>query len=963
MRALLSKIPTHGDRTAWASALKSAALVAAAYAISGRLALMLAIPPGYATAIWPAAGFALAGMLLWGDGAWPGVLIGSFLVNVWTSFDATTSAALTKSLLLPASIGLGATLEALIGAYLVRLFIAEPTKLDSEWDIVRLLGLGGPAAATVNATWGMLSLMVAGYTHWSDFAFGWFTWWVGDAIGVIIFTPLALVWIGRHGAGGLRRRLVVTLPLCFTFALAVVFFGYASRWQQARISSVFRERTDIAGRTIEVTFAGYMDVLQTIASFYASSPEVSRRSFHVFTEPMFLIHPGIQALEWIPRVPQNERDAYEQAARQDGCQGFQFTQSDLRGGMVREGSRAEYFPVYYMEPYKTNKEAFGFDVASSPMRYAALAEARDTGDAVATRGIRLVQEKKSQFGLLIFLPIYTRIVPHESIEQRRQTLRGYALAVFRVGDVVRSALQGTPLNGIRIRLYDAAPFQTGQLLFDSQWRDGARHPSGTAASQPRAALQRITSFQMARRSWKLEFLLPQSYLDAHRSWEAWGFLTASLLFTGVLGVLLLVITGRAERTEELVRQRTTEIVERDGRLRAVVQSATDGIVTGNSDGIIVDFNRGAELIFGYSVQELLGRPLTVLMPERFHDAHNRGMARYLATGEARIMGRRAEFVGRRKDGREFPLEMSLSTWKTSQGRFFTGILRDISERKEAETRLSRQAKDLERSNADLSQFAHIASHDLQEPLRMVGNYTQLLARKYKGRLDADADEFINFAVDGVTRMQTLIHDLLSYSQVATQGKSFQAVDSAKAFDHALCNLEIAIEESGATVTHGQLPVVIADGSQLTQLFQNLVGNAIKYRYKEPPCIHAAARGNGAEWIFSLRDNGIGIDPHYAEKIFVIFQRLHSRREYAGTGIGLSICKKIVERHGGKIWVESEPGKGATFFFTLPYKGQDGNVEPSSMTAKDDDFESCRKQRSTAERMKADDTSRSSDGRR
>jgi light-regulated signal transduction histidine kinase (bacteriophytochrome) len=217
----------------------------------------------------------------------------------------------------------------------------------------------------------------------------------------------------------------------------------------------------------------------------------------------------------------------------------------------------------------------------------------------------------------------------------------------------------------------------------------------------------------------------------------------------------------------------------------------------------------------------------------------------------------------------------------------------------------------------LGQFAYIASHDLQEPLRMVASYTQLLSRRYKGKLDSDADEFISFAVDGASRMQRLIQDLLAYSRVGTKGKDLLDTSSEEALQQALINLRGAIEESGALVTHDPLPTVPADEMQLIQLFQNLVGNAIKYQGPGVPRVHISAIKNGKKkWIFSVKDNGLGIDPQYFEKIFGVFQRLHKREEFAGTGIGLAICKKIVERHGGSISVESQPGQGSTFRFAL-----------------------------------------------
>jgi light-regulated signal transduction histidine kinase (bacteriophytochrome) len=245
------------------------------------------------------------------------------------------------------------------------------------------------------------------------------------------------------------------------------------------------------------------------------------------------------------------------------------------------------------------------------------------------------------------------------------------------------------------------------------------------------------------------------------------------------------------------------------------------------------------------------------------------------------------------------------------------ILSDVTARTRAEDALAHRTTELERLNAELQQFGYIVSHDLQEPLRAITNFVQLLEKHLHGRLEAQAAEFIKFVVEGAQRMQALITDLRAYTRVGGAVPEFTAVDGEALLARVLGDLQLLIHDSGAEVTHDVLPVVHGDAGQLGLVLQNLIGNALKFRSQAPPRIYIAARREGGQWEFTVRDNGIGIEPRHSEQIFQVFQRLHTRSEYPGTGIGLAICKKIIERHGGRIWVESAPGQGTTFFFTLP----------------------------------------------
>jgi PAS domain S-box-containing protein len=374
--------------------------------------------------------------------------------------------------------------------------------------------------------------------------------------------------------------------------------------------------------------------------------------------------------------------------------------------------------------------------------------------------------------------------------------------------------------------------------------------------------------------------------------------------------------------EAAVRNEAEErLAQSEERFRLFVSNVKDcAILMLDPEGRVVSWNEGAERIKGYGAEEIIGQHFS-----RFYSAEDVSNGKPGFELEEATRDGRFEDEGWRvrKDGSRFLANVVITALRDETGRLrgFGKITRDITERRKYEVHLLDKVRELKQSNDELQQFAYVASHDLQEPLRMVASYTQLLAKRYRRRLDSDADEFIAYAVDGCNRMQRLVEDLLVYSRAGNNAVVPHEISSEDALQEALRNLRAPIEESGAVVTHDSLPTITADDTQLAQVFLNLVGNAIKYRSAEVPRVHVSATKNGSkEWIFSVRDNGMGIEPQYFERIFVLFQRLHGRNEFKGTGIGLAICKKIVERAGGRIWVESEPQKGSTFYFSVPEGG-------------------------------------------
>ncbi len=416
-----------------------------------------------------------------------------------------------------------------------------------------------------------------------------------------------------------------------------------------------------------------------------------------------------------------------------------------------------------------------------------------------------------------------------------------------------------------------------------------------------------------------------------RSGETVPVIVSSSVLMDKKGSMAGVVCIARDITEHKAMEEAVHVSEE--KLRAIYDSMKDGLVVTDRDIKVLQCNNAALEIAGMTREQVMGMPrFDVLMAE------DRQKAMDSASKQATEMpSEKQSYRIQLPGGVVKHIELSVSALKDAAGSItgFVIVIRDVSERIKMEAEIQKILGEMKRSNTDLEQFAYVASHDLQEPLRMVASYVGLLAKRYKGKLDTEADEFIEFAVDGATRMQRMIQDLLTYSRVTTRGKELLPVELEVTFADAMDNLKLVIEENKATVTHDHLPKVLADASQIVSLFQNLVSNAVKFHGKEPLVIHVGCKEGPEEWTISVKDNGIGIDPKQFDRLFIIFQRLVTREQYPGTGIGLAVCKRTVERHGGRIWVESVgEGKGTTFLFTLPKKdfSKTAEVKPTATAA-------------------------------
>lgn len=703
-----------------------------------------------------------------------------------------------------------------------------------------------------------------------------------------------------RGNGGEEAPLQASL-LPALVVLAIALGATAMAWQVSAQAAAaaqrqrFEHQAQQLAATIESRLRGYFDLLSGAQGLFAASARVEPDEWRRYWAPIDLSanYPGILGVGYAPRLSARQRGDFEGEMAASLRPGFR---------IWPDSAREPLYPVAFLEPARgANLWLAGFDLGSDPVRRAALERAL-ARDAHALSGKLEVAGHSAgdvEPGFAVYVPLRAGRDEADPDGDRP----GVAYVEFRAREWMES-IGAESRRGLAVSLFDGERDDPAQLLY----RD---------AQIAAPALTFAQTLDLAGGRWRLVATATPEFTAAHRSAMPLSILLVGLFCSLLLFAISWLLADLRVRAERLAQRRTRELQRSQRAFQALTDTASDAIIAATADGRIRYVNAAAERCFGYAADELRQQPLTRLMPERYRSAHSEGMARFLAGGQPQIIGRSVEVAGLRRDGSEFPLEISVGHWRSDDEAHFTAILRDITRRRETEGLLETQRKELERSNADLEQFAYVASHDLQEPLRMVASYVQLLARRYRGKLDEDADDFIGFAVDGALRMQRLIDDLLAYSRIGSRGDTARDVAAADCVETALRHLAVRIAETRADIRYGDLPVVHVDPPQLTQLLQNLIGNALKFCGEQRPEIRIDAQREDGGWHFRVRDNGIGLDPQYAQRIFVIFQRLHTRQQYAGTGIGLAICKKIVERAGGRIWVESQPGCGATFHFTLP----------------------------------------------
>ena len=747
-------------------------------------------------------------------------------------------------------------------------------------------------------------LALAGYlVHFEDlYGWGQLTRMAVHTASGFLVVGCALLIYSFWGWGGQRFDFWQITPFSAAMiAVILTFFAWYTIEEERKegnaiyLSNLVQDTEDV----LRDRYSLYESALQGALGLYYASDSVERQEWIKYVKALEVGKnlPGINGLGYIDYVLAKDLDAYLEQTREDDAPDF---------NNHPETFYPDKFIIKFIEPVKNNIEAVGLDIGFEANRRTAAERARDLGIPALTKKITLVQDNQKQPGFLLLIPVYDIKKTPPTIEERRDHFQGWVYAPF-IGANFFTGIEKVNRYQLDFNVFDGKKAVPEAIIYSN---------AGTELLDADTPSMIETKLNIAGRTWTIQWHPNENYTPPNNKNFALALLISGLGFAIILYFTLIWLLYSKTLIHQKVERRTRELRESEGRQKAILFNTVDAILTVGQDGIIQSFNPAAESMFGYDLTEVTGQNVSMLLQESGDTDY---INAFIRSGENKTLGETHELKALHKDGYVFPIELSISEVEFADGRLYSTIIRDITETKEAQEKIIRTNEELERSNQALERFAYIASHDLQEPLRKIGGFTERLEQHFEDVIaqDEKAKTYMTFITGGVSRMRELILGLLEYSRVTTTESNIQTLDSNDIVKTAVENLSETIEENEAKIRYENLPQIRYDKVMLTQLFQNLIGNAIKYRSNKKPEVYISAKDTGAYWEFCVEDNGMGMEEKYLERIFEMFQRLHRKEDIAGTGIGLSLCQKIVERYGGDIRVTSKPGEGSAFYFTVP----------------------------------------------
>lgn len=634
---------------------------------------------------------------------------------------------------------------------------------------------------------------------------------------------------------------------------------------------------------------------------FLASSLVTRNEWKQYVDALYLSEnfPGIQAFAYAKFLKKSEKKDFIQSIKDEGFENFT---------IYPENDQEFLVPATFLEPFNSeNKKVHGYDMWTEKKRKKAMQSAIDTGQASLSERVTLVEDinnRPHEAGFLMFLPVFKKNKPIDTIEQRRKNIDGFVYGLLRLSDIV-SEIKKEKTPHIKLEIYDGKKIMPQSLMYVSK-----SNLKNKTTFKKYSNFQKIHHIAINNHIWTLRFTTLPGFGYAIDQNRPVIILIFGIVITVFSFITLWSLQNSRRHAEFIASRKTLDLVKSEEQFRSAMEYSPIGMALVAPDGKWLRVNKALCNIVGYSAEELLEIDFQeITHPEDLES--DLKLVKDVLDGTINSYQMQKRYFHKNGSVKWILLNVSLVRDEKNKPYYFISQIQDITERKKTEEKLIQ-------SNIELERFAYIASHDLQEPMRMVYNFSNLLQEEYGAQFDDQANQYMSFVMEAAKRMQNLVSDLLDYSRLGSEDTGFVEFDSLGQLHIVLENLKTPIQETTAVITHDRMPTLYSNPVRFSRILQNLIGNALKYRHADrSPKIHIHVEDREKEFLFQVQDNGIGIKEEYLDQVFVIFKRLHNKNEYSGTGIGLAICKKIVETFSGSIWVESDYDKGSIFYFTIP----------------------------------------------
>jgi PAS domain S-box-containing protein len=884
----------------WRQVILGNGALALAYLILGRLSLLLAIPPGYAMAIYPPAGLAVAVVLIAGYRLAPGVAIGSLLLNLWITWETQHSLSLLSCLLVTV-IALGAMTQAVFGTWLVKKFLPTSLELNHHDEILKFMLLAGPFSCLVSASVGTCSLFVAGIMPAADVFGNWITWWGGDSLGVLVVTPIIFVLFAPPRPLWAGRRYSVLLPQILILFLMMATYISVRNWEQDRQAQEFKHRLQNIVHGFQSRLQAHVEGQKELATVFENFPKMSLLQFESIAAPLLQYKGELAAVEWAPKLMNAERKVFEVQHASSSQQAFAILERDQHKNMLVAATRDMYFPILYIAPIAGNERALGFDLHSVPNRRASIQVAIQYKRTVATEPLTIIQEKTGKLSTVLI----TAVRDLQMDKSRSQThsenldsILGIVVSVLRPSDVLRNLLSDQDRKEIKLKLLDVSsdPLKP-EIFLDDLGKD----------INPADVSQKI---EFGGRQWRLQARPSDAYLVQHRPWAAWISLIAGMLFSGLVGMYFLTISGRAFQIEALVVQRTRQLQESEENRLAILEHAADGILTVNANGLILSGNRAAEKSLDVDSSAISGATPTLSMDDLFLDEHGATLSfAQIIARTSHISKPLIEVQRRHSDFSLVSLELAIAKVTRQYQSIYIVVIHDLTERK--------------RLDKIKGEFVSTVSHELRTPLTSIRGSLGLLNGGAVGEIPEAALKLIKLASNNAERLHQLINDILDFEKLEYGGMLFK-MEAHRLIDQ----LHKAVEYNTGYAEKFSVKLNIVgeqfsdvyvniDDNRYMQVLCNLISNAIKFSHTHG-VVEIRVERMGDIVRVKICDHGIGIDAAFSQQIFKKFTQGDSSvtRKHSGTGLGLSLAKSMIEKMGGSIGFSSVLGEGSIFYIDM-----------------------------------------------